>query len=259
MTGKKWMIAAAALTAAVLVGGCGLGGSYSDAVSKNGKEKVLRVGSDTNFPPFEYKEDGKLSGFDMELIQAVADKMGAKLEVKDITFSDLIPAVKEGRVDAVISGMEATAARSKDLSFCDPYCPAGYSILTEKSDDAIQGWDDLKGKVIATQTGTRHAEISIDFGAERVQAFDEKGNVIKALKDGDVDAAVIDTPVALYYAKHDDALKVAGEPKVSENGLAIGVKKGNTELQKEINAALKAVKDDGTYGKMYAKWFGEMK
>lgn len=92
-----------------------------------------------------------------------------------------------------------------------------------------------------------------------MQAFDEKGNVIKALKDGDVDAAVIDTPVALYYAKHDDALKVAGEPKVSENGLAIGVKKGNTELQKEINAALKAVKDDGTYGKMYAKWFGEMK
>ena len=74
-----------------------------------------------------------------------------------------------------------------------------------------------------------------------------------------MDAAVIDTPVALYYAKHDDALKVAGEPKVSENGLAIGVKKGNTELQKEINAALKAVKDDGTYGKMYAKWFGEMK
>ena len=258
MKQRKWAaLAAAGLCAVMLAGGCSsLTGSYSGAVREK-KEKVLRVGSDLNYPPFEYKADGKVTGFDMELIAAVADRMGAKLEVEDITFGDLISAVKDNKVDAVISGMEGTDARAKDLTFCDPYIEkAGYSILKNAADNSINGWEDLAGKVVGTQAGTRHTELSVDFGAERVQAFDEKENVIRALKDGRVEAAVLDTPVAAYYAKQDSALAVAGDPKFSAHGLVIAVKKGNTELQKEINGALKSLRDDGTYDKLYKNWFG---
>ena len=258
MKQRRWAaLAAAGLCAVMLAGGCSsLTSSYSGAVQEK-KEKVLRVGSDLNYPPFEYKADGKVTGFDMELIAAVADRMGAKLEVEDITFGDLISAVKDNKVDAVISGMEGTDARAKDLTFCDPYIEkAGYSILKNAGDDSIRGWEDLSGKVVGTQAGTRHTELSVDFGAERVQAFDEKENVIRALKDGRVEAAVLDTPVAAYYAKQDSALAVAGEPKLSAHGLVIAVKKGNTELQKEINGALKSLRDDGTYDKLYKNWFG---
>ncbi len=261
MTKAKWLAAAAVcavLTAGL--GGCSsLTGSYSDAAGQKKTDKVLRVGSDLNYPPFEMEENGKPTGFDMELIAAVADRMGAKLEVQNITFGDLITAVKDNKVDAVISGMEGTDARAKDLTFCDPYLEAGYSILARKDDSAVQGWEDLKGKVVGTQMGTRHTELSIDFGAERVQAFDEKTNVIKALKDGHVEAAVLDAPVASYYAQHDGTLKTVGEPKISEKGLVIAVKKGNTALQKEINDALKSLKEDGTYDKLRADWLGEKK
>lgn len=258
---KKWngaVLAAAALCAVFLAAGCDLNKPYTEVAGSQKKEKVLRVGSDINFPPFEFEENGKTTGFDLELAQALADKMGAKLEVKNTTFSDLIPAVKAGKIDAIMSGMEVTDARAKDLTFSDPYfAKAGYSILVMKDGNEIHGWDDLKGKVVGTQTGTRHSEISIDFGAERVQAFDEKDNVLKALKDKKVDAIVIDAPVAMYYARHDEAVKTVGDPIISKGGLAIGVKKGNTELQKEINQALAAVKQDGSYDKLYEKWFGE--
>lgn len=262
MKKAKWLAAAAAcVCAAVFMSGCSsLTGSYSSATEQNHKEKVLRVGSDLNYPPFEFEENGKPTGFDMQLIEAVADRMGAKVEVENITFSDLIAAVKDNKVDAVISGMEGTDARAKDLTFSDPYFDkAGYSILARADDEAVSGWEDLKGKVVGTQAGTRHTEISVDVGAERVQSFDQKENVIKALKDGTVEAAVLDTPVAMYYAKHDSGLKLAGEPKLSEKGLVIVVKKGNTELQKEINAALKSLREDGTYDSLYAEWFGSGK
>lgn len=255
---KQWKWAACAcLCAAVLLSGCNLSKPYSEVAGGQKTEKIFRVGSDVNFPPFEFEEGGKQTGFDLELAQALADKMGVKLQVDNITFSDLIPAVKENRVDAIMSGMEVTDARMKDLTFTDPYfAKAGYSILVMKDGNEIHGWDDLKGKVVGTQAGTRHAEISIDFGAERVQSFTDKDNVLKALKEKTVQAIVIDTPVAMYYMQHDQAVKTVGDPVISKGGLAIGVKKGNTELQKELNQALAAVKQDGSYEKMYQKWFG---
>lgn len=255
---KSYLAVAAALAlgSVVVLTGCSSGKSYSESTGKQAKEKVLRIGSDISFPPFEFKEDGKQKGFDIELAEAVSKEMGAKLEVKDITFSDLIPAVKDNKIDAILSGFEGTEERAKDLSYSDPYLPAGYSVLTTK-DSSVKDWGDLKGKVIATQTGTTHTAISVDFGAERVHAFEEKDNVIKALKEKKVDAIVVDTPVALYYAKHDDHLVVAGAPRISKTGLVFAVKKGNTELQKEINEALKKVKDNGTYDKIYKEWFGD--
>lgn len=257
MRQAKWL-AAACVGAALFMSGCGgLGGSYSDAAGQQKKEAVLRVGSDLNYPPFEYEDNGRPAGFDMELIAAVADRMGAKLEVENITFGDLIAAVNDNKVDAVISGMEGTDARAKELIFCDPYVEkTGYAVLKNAGDNAVNGWNDLAGKVVATQAGTRHTELSIDFGAVRVEAFDEKENVIKALKDGKVAAAVLDAPVARYYADHDASLAVAGDVKYSDKGLVIAVKKGNTELQKQINGALKSLRDDGTYDKLYKDWFG---
>lgn len=249
---KKAIILGAAALSAVLLAGCGTEGVKPGETQK---EKMFRIGSDLNFPPFEFEENGKAQGFDIELAEAVAKEMGAKLEIKNVTFGDLIPAVKENKIDAILSGFEGSPDRGELLTFSDPYMDAGYSILTARDDNLIKDWDDLRGKVIGTQTGTRHTELSIDFGAQRVQAFEEKENVVKALDEKKVDAIVVDTPVALYYARHDDKVKLVGDPKTSSTGLVFAVKKGNTDLQKKINEALKAVKASGEYDRIYARWF----
>lgn len=248
------IVCALGLAAGALFAGCGADKAAAPAPKK---ERVLTVGADINYPPFEFEENGKPVGFDIELGEAIAEKMGAKLEVKNVVFGDLITAVKENKIDAILSGFEGSEERGKLLTFTDAYMPAGYSVVTLKDDNEVKDWADLSGKIVGTQTGTRHTELSIDFGAKRVQAFEEKDNVVKALEAKKVEAIVVDTPVALYYVKHNDKLKIVGEPKVSKTGLVLAVKKGNTELQKELNDALAAVKADGTYDKIYAEWFGK--
>src|SRR5690349_12658558 len=118
-------------------------------------QEVLRVATDATFPPFEYSENGKRTGFDVELIEAIAKVMNRKVEWIDIDFKGLIPGLLANRFDVAASAIYITDERRKVVDFTDPYYPGGLVIMTKKGDNSIKGPEDLKGKKVTVQVGTK--------------------------------------------------------------------------------------------------------
>lgn len=251
---KLTAIALVAVAAMVLLAGCG-----SEKSKMTHDEGVLRVGSETTFPPFEFTEGDKYVGFDVDLSEAIAKKLGMKMEFKSMGFDALIPAVQSGDIDMIAAGINATPEREKALDFSDVYFDkGGFITVVRKDNTTIHNMDELAGKTVGVQIGTVPADMAKAIPNTTVKEMDSNSNIFMELKAGTIDGAIIDNAVAMYYLKQgaDKDLKLVGEPTQSP-GTVLGVKKGNTELQQAINKALKELKEDGTYQKIYDKWFGD--
>ena len=251
---KLTAIALVAVAAMGLLAGCG-----SEKSKMTHDEGVLRVGSETTFPPFEFTEGDKYVGFDVDLSEAIAKKLGMKMEFKSMGFDALIPAVQSGDIDMIAAGINATPEREKALDFSDVYFDkGGFITVVRKDNTSIHNMDELAGKTVGVQIGTVPADMAKAIPNTTVKEMDSNSNIFMELKAGTIDGAIIDNAVAMYYLKQgaDKDLKLVGEPTQSP-GTVLGVKKGNTELQQAINKALKELKEDGTYQKIYDKWFGD--
>ena len=252
----KWKAALAVgfLAGAMVLSGCG--GEKKDAAKDAGK--VIRVGAETTYPPFEFTEGEKYVGFDIDLSEAVVKEMGAKMEFKSMGFDALIPAIQSGQIDLVVSGMDVTPEREKQVTFSDVYFDqSGYVIIVPKDNETIKDWPDLEGKIVGAQVGTQQAKHAEEAKAAQVKQFDANSQAFMELKAKTVDAVVIDAPVGMYYLKQgaDKDFKLVGNPK-DNAGFAMAMKKDNKELQGKVNKALKTLKENGTYKKIYDKWFG---
>ena len=251
---KLTAIALVAVAAMGLLAGCG-----SEKSKMTHEAGVLRVGSETTFPPFEFTEGDKYVGFDVDLSEAIAKKLGMKMEFKSMGFDALIPAVQSGDIDMIAAGINATPEREKALDFSDVYFDkGGFITVVRKDNTTIHNMDELAGKTVGVQIGTVPADMAKAIPNTTVKEMDSNSNIFMELKAGTIDGAIIDNAVAMYYLKQgaDKDLKLVGEPTQSP-GTVLGVKKGNTELQQAINKALKELKEDGTYQKIYDKWFGD--
>lgn len=262
MMGKKLKLALAmgAMAATLLAAGCG-GDKKAEGTAKNGIPSVIRVGSETTFPPFEFTEGDKYVGFDIDLADAVIKQMGSKMEFKSMGFDALIPAVQSGQIDLIAAGMTGTPERAKQVAFSDPYfTDSGFVILVKKDDNSIKDWSDLAGKTVGAQVGTESVRLAQEAKAGSVKQLDSNAQAFMELKAGTVDAIVNDQPVSMYYLKQgaDKDFKMVGTPKEGA-GFVMAMKKDNKELQAAVNKALKELKENGTYDKIYAKWFGEKK
>ena len=166
------------------------------------------------------------------------------------------PALKSGQIDLIASAMSATEERKKQVDFTDPYYIGGSVIVVRKDNTDIRGWDDITGKTVAVQAGSKPADFAEKQGA-LLKQFDANYQCLQELQVGASEAAALDKAVALYYISKGGLsdLKVVGEPKKLA-GSAMAINKGNEKELKEINAALQAMKKDGTYTKLYQKWFG---
>ena len=174
-------------------------------------------------------------------------------------FDALIPAVQSGDIDMIAAGINATPEREKALDFSDVYFDkGGFITVVRKDNTTIHNMDELAGKTVGVQIGTVPADMAKAIPNTTVKEMDSNSNIFMELKAGTIDGAIIDNAVAMYYLKQgaDKDLKLVGEPTQSP-GTVLGVKKGNTELQQAINKALKELKEDGTYQKIYDKWFGD--
>lgn len=259
MFGKKWkaFLAAGALAAAMVVTGCGGSGSAGSAAGSAGSQ-VIRVGAETTYPPFEFTQDDKYVGFDIDLSEAIIKQMGGQMEFKSMGFDALIPALQSGQIDMVASGMDVTPEREKQVSFSDVYFDqSGKVVIVAKDNDQIHDWNDLSGKVVGGQVGTTQVQMAQDAGANQVKQFDSNSQAFMELRAKTVDAVVIDAPIGMYYLKQggDKDMKIVGAPK-GNAGFAIAIKKDNKELLEKVNKALKEIKANGTYDKIYDKWFG---
>ncbi len=258
---KRFFMGALLLTAAFLGAGCGNDTKSAQAKSGAGIPSVIRVGSETTFPPFEFTKDGRYVGFDLDLADAVIKQMGSQMEFKSMGFDALIPAVQSGQIDLIAAGLDATPEREKQVAFSDLYFTEnGFIIIIRKDDDSINDWADLKGKTVGVQVSTQQVKLAQGVKAAEVKQLDSNSQAFMELQAKTIDAIIIDKPVGLYYLRQggDKELKVTGTVKEA-GGKVFAVKKENKELQAAVNKALKELKENGTYDTIFEKWFGKRK
>lgn len=241
---------------AVVVAGCGGGGSSTSEESSagGGGGEKLTVGSDIPYPPFEQGKPGNYTGFDVELMEAIGEKIGREVEFQDTSFETIFRDVAQGKFDAVISAATITEEREKVVDFSNPYYLSEQAVLV-KEGSPIKSLEELEGKTVAVQQGTTGQELAKEkIGGAEIRPYPEGPDAVNALKAGTVEGVVIDAPVAANAVEKSGGIEIA-EKVPTEEEYGIAVAQGNEELLEEINQGLEEVKEDGTYAKIFEKWF----
>jgi len=215
-------------------------------------EKLV-MGTNAAFPPYEFKEGETIVGIDADIAAALAEKLGVELEIKDMAFESLIPAVAGGSVDIVLAGMTVTDERKESVNFSDSYATGIQSVIIAE-DSAIASIDDLAGKIIGVQTGTTgDIYCSDDYGEEAIKRYDNGALAVQALINGQVDCVVIDNQPALAFVEANEGLKILDtEYAIEDYAIAIG--KDDPELLEKINVALAELKADGKIDEIVSKY-----
>lgn len=263
--GKLATLAMAAVLGASLLTGCGSStddkkdtaeGSTSavaESTVPTVSEGKLIMATNAYFPPYEYYEGSEIVGIDVEIAEAIGEKLGLEVEVQDMEFDSIITAVSSGKADIGLAGMTVTPERQKNINFTDTYATGIQSVIVIEDSD-IQTIDDLQGKKIGVQlstTGDIYA--SDDFGEENVEKFNKGNDAVMALSQGKIDAVIIDNQPALSYVKSTDGLKIL-DTQYAEEEYAACISKDNDELLEAVNGALAELKEDGTIQSILDKY-----
>lgn len=236
-------------------------GNDSATGSDTEEKKVLKMATSADYPPFEYIDTAKGSdiiGFDIDLAKALAEKAGYELEVQDMDFNSLIPALQAKQVDIVLSGMTPTPDREKNVDFSGIYYTANHMIVSLK-DNEIKSLEELDGKIIGVQLGSIQEGKASEI-AEKVDLKIENRNkisdLVQELKSGRIDAAIIEDLVANGYFENDPDLAGLTLSDEEEAGSAVAFQKGSA-LTKEFDDALNEMKENGELEELVTKWFGD--
>lgn len=240
------------LITSLFIAGCGSNTTNND--------KVWRVGTDATYAPFGFKEKntGKLDGFDIDIITAIAKEEGAEVDIQNLNFDALLPALQSNTLDIAISDMTISEERAKSVDFSNPYYIAGSGLVVNTDNTNITSFKDLEGKRIGVSIGSTGAEIAGKIPNADVRQFNLIIDAFLELQNRGVDVVINDTPVNEFYVanKGRGIAKVVGED-YDAAPLGIAVKKGNTELLDKINSGLSKIKENGKYREIYKKWFGK--
>ena len=267
MKTKKILAILLALALIFALAACGGGDEPADTAGDGGDGGELPtyiVATEPTFPPFETTtEDGEIIGFDMDLISAIGEDQGFQVEFKSFEFDALMLATNNGDADIIAAAFNAMdPARQAQVDFSNTYYDSGLVVLVKENNETINSIDDLTADMkVASQIATT--------GGDKADELAEAGQIKEAvilisfstaglqLINGDVDAVIIDQPVAKdYLKKQPDKVKIVGDVLNAES-YGFAVKKGNTELLDKINAGLQNMIDNGTYDDLYDKWMNE--
>lgn len=244
------LISILCLVTALSVSGC----------SSSGGSTTINVAADTTFPPFESEtKDGKVTGFDIDMIKAIADKENLKLKFHTMNFTGIIPALQAHSVDVAVAGITIKKSRMGAVNFSDAYYKSGASILVLKKDASkISTLKDLDGKTVATKKGTSSVDILKKEGNIKIKQFDNIDNAYNDLLSGGSVAVVFDNPVNSNFASSNSKVQIVGS-LLSGEYYGIAVDKSKSDLLKKINDGLAAIRKDGTFDKIYKQYFGNDK
>lgn len=216
---------------------------------------VLRVGSDTTYPPFEFQDkNGEYVGFDMEFIRLVGAEMGMDVQIQSVNWDGIIPGLMNGNYDCLISAMTITAERKKQIDFSTPYFSIRQAIVVKDTDKIVKGPADLVGKTITVQNGTTGDLYASKIKDVKMKRFDTNPQAVQELLNNNADAAVMDDLVAFDSVKNSKGLKVVEIKKIEREDYGIGIKKGNDKLLKQINKAISALKKNGKLDALVNKY-----
>lgn len=221
---------------------------------KNEEKSKIYVGMSADFAPFEYREGKEIVGFDVDLMREISKISGIEVEFVDIQFDGLLPALESGKIDVIISGMTATENRKKFVNFTDSYFNSTQTILANNENQSIASFADLSGKAVGVVLGFTGDLVVSKLPNVSVQKFNSTPDLILALKSRKVEAGVLDYETAKSYVAHNPELKLIPSDSAKEE-YAIAMRKSDTELLQKINAALKEIKENGTYETLLTKYF----
>lgn len=253
---NKWgKLGLGMILAVGLLSGCGQDKNNDTAASGDANTseatKKLIVGTSADFPPYEFHKviDGKdtIVGFDIDIAKEIATDMGAELEVKDLPFDSLLNELSSGRVDLVISGLSPTEERKKAIELSDIYYKAEQAIVVREADkEKYSTMDAVKNAKIGVQTGSIQEEIAKEIEGAQITSLGKIAEIVLQLQTNRVDVAILEGPVAKSFVQNVSGLVITdAKPEAEDDGYAIGIKKGNTELLEQVNSTLSRLDSEG--------------
>jgi len=259
--GARTALAAGAL---VLLAGCSSDKKSTDNNAQTGGIKLVKAGQLTTcthlpYPPFQSIQNGKVVGFDVDLIDLVAKDLGVTQKIVDTPFENIKTgaALNAGQCDVAAAGMTITDERKKNIDFSDPYFDATQALLAKKG-SGITSMDTAKGHKVGSQASTTGEDYVKAHGADPV-SFETSDAELNGLRSGQVEVIIQDLPVVNGWLKdpaNSDYEIVANLNTGEQYGFAVK-KDGNDQLLAKINAALTKARSDGTYDQLYSKWIGD--
>ncbi|WP_346796945.1 transporter substrate-binding domain-containing protein [Halomonas sp. Bachu 37] len=254
---KNSRVASVWMPGTVLAVALGLGG----AASAMAQTPSVNVVTDPSFVPFEMldSDSGEMVGFDIDIINEVAERAGFEVNLTTMDFSGIIPAVQTGNQEIAIAGVTITDERAEIVDFSDPYYDSGLRIIVRSDNDDVETIEDLEGLSIATKIGsTSYDFLQSELGEDAdITPYPGTPDMYMALLGRNVDAAFYDAPNVQYFAQTqgEGRAKVVG-PLYEGQQYGIVFHQGS-EWVEPANEALAAMREDGTYDEIYEKWFGE--
>lgn len=224
----------------------------SDAVSEALADGVLTVGTNAEFPPFEYVDDnGEADGFDMALVKAIGEKLGVEVVIENMEFASLVSSIGS-KIDIAAAGMTVTDERKESVDFTNSYYEAVQYVILP-ADSEIAAAADLEGKTIGVQLGTTGDFIAEEIAGSTVSQYNKAVDAVNDLINGRVDCVIIDKNPALVFESKFEGQVVAvdgAQFDFEPEEYAIALPKGDTVLLDQINAALEEIKADGTFDEL---------
>ena len=271
-------MALAAVMSMGMIAGCGSAPKSDNTTDNNTKNTAtqsdiqtaqagkLIMGTNAAFPPFEYVTSkglvGEYDGIDVAIAKKIAEDMNVELVIEDMEFEGLIASVQTGKVDLVIAGMTVKPERQEKVDFSDTYFTAEQSIVVAKDNTDITKADDLKNNkkvgVVLGYTGDSIVTETLQVAENNILRVSRGIDAVQELKNGKLDAVVIDSATAQALASKNDLKIVKDEAVFEAEEYAIAVKKGNSGLVQEVNKVLKEMKDSGEIDRLAQKYNSEV-
>lgn len=226
------------------------------ANAKDYTKDTLILGTNATYPPFEFiDENSKITGFDMELIDELSKRIGFKYEILNMAFDGLIPALKSGKIDIVAAAMSATPDRKKAVDFSKAYYFTENLFIKQANNDKIGSIDDLKGKKIGVQLGTVQEMAARELKDVEVIANEDIFVAIMSLKNGKVDAVLVDSSIGYGYLRKNADLAEFAKVADGSEGFSLAFDKNKySELIAKIDAEIEKMKADGSFDKLLEKY-----
>jgi polar amino acid transport system substrate-binding protein len=239
----------------------GLLAACAPAAPASGAAKKYVIAMDATFPPMELVDQTKnMVGFDPDLITAIAKDQGFQVELKNTAWDGIFAGLEGGSYDAILSSVSITDDRKKTYDFSDPYLYSGQAIIVRTNETVIKTKDDLNGKKVGAQLGTTGADEVAKIPGVTAKSYDTIDLAMLDLSNSQIDAVIVDYPVASNYAlvspQFKGKLQIVGE-RFTNEPYGLTVQKGDPKkLLPLFDKGLKDLQANGAYDQIYAKWIG---
>lgn len=256
---KKLVIILLVVSMLVVFGACSQGNGAGNKLEEIKEAKTIVLGTAADYPPYEFHKliNGKdeIVGFDIEIAKLIAKDLGVELEIVDMKFDGLLPALVTDDIDFIVAGMVANEEREKTVDFSVPYYQAEQKMIVRMEDkDKFKGPEDLVGLPIGAQKTTIQEEIALDkFSQSTYIGLSKITDLVLELQNKKIDAVLLAEPVANAYVQQNTDLFMADISLGQEDGVSVAVNKGNAELLEAINSILNKLIEDGTIDKLIAE------